>query len=756
MTAIGKRTAVVPLSMGGGMFTAGDPSTIPDGALRTLRNYLLQPNRYDGRPPLTYEGLSGNVTGLLRWEDLTNHATRILGLTDDQKLHTRNASGGGFTGNVTGLPTGKMSAYANFLGKVYMTFMNSSGVPTGAAVYDGTNISSTPFSSTMTSPNIAAYAERLFMAYVRSTFVNLAVSLNIDYTATSAFGWLKTNVTGRNIGTGSAIIGRMFPTSTAVGGCYMTTIAGYNVATNPAYKAVWLAQLHGVDPTYRVPFTLEWQVTSGPLTTHAYALGELMASGGYLYSCTTAGTSAGAAPAYGATKGGTTADGTVTWTNIGTDVVASREDWVPNASDSGDYTSFYCPVTLPAFTNSILQIGLRFKFFNSIETSLATLAPVDFSFKDGLTDGDPRKKNHGLQITEGDRFFPFFNQESSATATIDEDVVMYSEIDEPSRFLGKNTYPLTEIPGLATATAVVGGRYVVFKRRGMWVFNATGDAFEPILPEGAANVEIGCLGPRAFDVWYGTLFWIGEQGVYAMRIGEEPRELCGVGMREEIMNKATSSWVENQTGNGCNVPLLAIDHAKKLVYVYTQKAKIYVYHIEGDAWSYYDIAGSPEVLAMFFDPNDSTELVSLNNGSTAGLCRLDNSATTGDVIASGATAVNITYDAVFKPLELFAPRYEASLREVGVFHGATAAQTSQTIEVAYSYDRGVTYTTPSGYPATVALTSPRVRLPVIATGPSITIRVRRTGKGGAANWSISKADVTIAAHRGELPYVNAT
>ncbi len=50
----------------------------------------------------------------------------------------------------------------------------------------------------------------------------------------------------------------------------------------------------------------------------AYALGATIAPGnGYWYKCTTAGTSGSAAPAFGAVVGGTTADGTVVWTNEG-------------------------------------------------------------------------------------------------------------------------------------------------------------------------------------------------------------------------------------------------------------------------------------------------------------------------------------------------------------------------------------------------------------------------------------------------------
>lgn len=52
----------------------------------------------------------------------------------------------------------------------------------------------------------------------------------------------------------------------------------------------------------------------------AYALGATVAPGnGYWYQCTTAGTSGSSEPRFGAVVAGTTADGSVVWTNEGAD-----------------------------------------------------------------------------------------------------------------------------------------------------------------------------------------------------------------------------------------------------------------------------------------------------------------------------------------------------------------------------------------------------------------------------------------------------
>src|SRR3990167_7768197 len=277
--------------------------------------------------------------------------------------------------------------------------------------------------------------------------------------------------------------------------------------------------------------------------------------------------------------------------------------------------------------------------------------------------------------------------------------------------------------GPTSAPTALSNRYIVFKRRGMWVFALTGNKNEPILPERATNEEIGCIGPRALDKFMGEIFWIGENECYRMKIDGDPEPFCGPGMREEIMSHG-SGWVESATTY--KQPLLAIDRANKEVWVYTQAGKIYVFNLESNTWSYSDVSGSPPVRSMIFDTIGQRMLVSFGG---YGVTRHMESSAAKDTIDTGA-ALTITNDIVFKPLELYAPRYEASLEEIGIFHLATASQTGQTITPSYSLDRGATFTVPTTYTAgvgTVDITQPRVPLPIGTLGPSVTVKLSRSG-----------------------------
>ena len=224
----------------------------------------------------------------------------------------------------------------------------------------------------------------------------------------------------------------------------------------------------------------------------------------------------------------------------------------------------------------------------------------------------------------------------------------------------------------------------------MWIFKGIADFNEPILPETPA-MRFGCVGPMALAVSRDDeMFWIGEDRIYRMKIGADgPTAIDTPGMFEEIMNKAAASWVESQSTY--NMPLLTIDHADKDIWLYTQKGKIYIYNLDTKMWSYLDSnpAGtSAEVRSMIFDPVSNRMLVSFGG---QGATRFDETCDAQDtIVAGGGTPWNILSEVVPKPFELFAPRYEASLLEVGLFHNATIQQGS--ITIAYSYDRGATYT----------------------------------------------------------------
>lgn len=774
MTQVGKRTAVIPMRSDKGMWAInpnapGDAAEVPDGYAISLHNYLNRPLRQIRRPPFVYDSLM-NVANLLRWEDMVNQLTKTLAIDASQNLRTKDSTGLGYTATVvTGTPTGRLTDFANFLGKAYQMYDNGSGTPAGASVYDGSAVSASPFNTPIASRTITAFIERLFLAYPRVTISNLIAAADIqtcyDWTLN---GCVKTNVNAMKLVNGAAKTFRLAPTSTASRGCKafwnnsgnsfivgsggLLPAIGSNSVDKPYLYQLWV---RAVDSAYDLPITV--QITAqapGPgLLPFAYNVGDAIVRSGFMFRCTTAGSVNGAEPAWNTTIGGRSTWNAAVFTNIGSQVLASQEFTVVNASASPNWTPLYLPMVLPwASATGFYGISVELDFWNTNTAALTTLAPLDVGYEDGLSDSDVSKQSYGQQITLGDFYYPFFNQESSSTATQNLDAIVWSEIREPKRILAKNTFTLPEIAGLPTAACQVGGRYLVFKRRGFWVFKRTTDKNIPILPEKPANTEVGCIGPRAWDT-YGekgdTLYWIGENGIYRMGDDWQPEEIGGAAMREEIMARG-SGWVESQATY--NVPFLVVEHANKEVWVHTQAGKIYVYHIPTGAWSYIDVSGAPPIRTMFYDYVGGRMLVSFGG---FGVTRLMETSTAKDTIDNTATPLTVTADVVYKPLELYAPRYEAYLEEVGVFHLATASQAGQTITPSYSYDRGATFTTPTGYPATVNLTSPRVRLPIGAMGPSVTVKISASGGGGQANWSMSKADAKLQVKRGELPYVNA-
>lgn len=752
-------TATIPIPIGGS-YSAGDASTIPDGYVRTMRNYLARPNRWDGRPPFVYDTLM-SVMGLARWEDITNQRTSTMAF-DATKIYKKPTTGLAWDAGTSATFGTRFTDSANIYGTMYSMFDDGAGLPTAALSYDGTNISAAPFNTTLFSRTVTAFIDRLFLAYPRVTVTpktgvtTIARIVYGDIPAT--LGWGLVNVTREIIVIDGKTTVKLYPTSTTASSIYCLGnlgVGGSNIgivsiaATATNRDVVWRSDLQSTSASYDMPLTFEVYIVNSFVALAVHAVGDVLNDGVNLQRVTTAGTSGAGAPVWATTVGATTADGTVTWTVEGTPVISSSETYLLNKTTNPDWQTFYIPARAPITNNSAgVNLGFRIKFYNT-STPTITLVAVNFSFRDALTDGDPAKKNYGQQVTAGDFYFPFANIETATSATIDLDQVIWSDTGKPKSIRAQNTFPLVEVPGLPTAAAVLSNRYVVFKRKGIWIFAATGDKNEPILPESACNEEIGCIGPRALDKFRKELFFIGEDECYRMKIGEDPIPFCGVGMREEIMSKG-SGWVEIQTTY--KQPLLAIDRANKEVWVYTQAGKIYVFNLESETWSYIDVSGAPPVRSMIFDTIGQRMLVSFGG---FGVTRHMESSDAADTIDNTATPLTITNDIVPKTLELFAPRYEASTEDTGVFHNATAAQGTQTLSVAYSYDRGTTFTTPPGYPLTVNLNSPRVRMPFASTGPSVTLRFRRVGLGGARNWSISKIDATLKVHRGEIPYANS-
>jgi len=764
MTQTGKRTATIPMRSEKGMWAInssapGDAAEVPDGYALLLHNYLTRPLRQIRRPPFVYDSLM-SVANLLRWEDMANQVTKTLAVDASQNLRTKDSTGLGYTAAVvTGTPSGRLTDFANFMGKVYQMFDDGAGTPAGASVYDGSSVSSSPFNTAITARTITSFIERLFLACPRVTVNNL-LGTTKAYRATAG-NWTLGNVDADDVVAGGTTTGRLTPTDATTAFAYADaeTLVGQASVT----KRVYRCDLQAVSASYDMPVTIAVRLAATWNVGDAVSSGGLItpsARNGFVYRAQNAGTTGGAEPTWATTLGSTVTDNGITWICYQSDTLGFVETSIFNSTAIPSWQPVYVSADLPPDPDT--YVVRTWIIFGNSATPTYTLAPLNFAYRDGLADGNPAKQNHGQQYTAGDFYPPFFNQEASATATVNLDAVVWSEIQEPKRILAKNTFTLPEVAGLPIAACQVAGRYVVFKRRGFWVFKRTTDKNVPILPEKPANTEIGCIGPRAWDTFGAgqttdfrkaqgdTLYWIGENGIYRMGDDWNPEEIGGPAMREEIMARG-AGWVESQATY--NIPFLVVEHANREVWVYTQAGKIYVYHILSGAWSYIDVSGAPPVRSMLYDFVGGRMLVSFGG---FGVTRLMETSTAKDTIDNTATPLTVTADVIYKPLELYAPRYEAYLEEVGVFHLATASQTGQTVTPSYSYDRGTTFTTPAGYPATISLSTPRVRLPIGAMGPSVTVKISAAGGGGQTNWSISKADATLQVKRGELPWVNAT
>jgi hypothetical protein len=795
---------VVPMEISG-EYTAGDAAQIPDGYMRQATNVLIRPNRVDSRPPCVLDNPStALVTGLMFWDDRTNNQRRFVSIDaiSAQKLYKKSTTTEAWDAGVTTVVTNHIPgdvtlAYTNFNGKMFFATRPVSTIG-AVAFYDGTAVRQARWNglynggnSSLFGSGLASFENRLYISDATAAFDNLAYIYGTAYDMT--FGWTLSNATVSNLTTAAGqIISRLFPTS-------VSTQAVKMVANEASYTAAVLAS--GVD----VPFTWRWDMrgTSATLTAvaptpgrrrpsvqtpigappgaipvtleayiqatwaggHVYAKGDIVTSGGFRQRATTGGTSGGGAPAFSGTFGGTVADGGVTWTNEGTDTLASQEFTVPSISEVQTWSTVVLKFSLPARTNAV-NVYPRLKLWNSTYNALPTLSALDLSLKDGKTDGDPTKQNYGFQITDSAITFPFFNQESNSTALIPMSALMWTEINDDSTIRAVNTYDPQEISGRGTGVVSCGGRLVLFKRYGHWIMAPTGDPDTPVLPEGPGRVGIGALNASAISTIDDEVVFISDREVWRLKIGYEPRPICGDAMREEIMAHG-ATWVENDAQTDYNRALIAVNEKDREIWVYTQASKLYVYHMGDEAtpavfrpytpekgkWTTLDLQGLKVSSIAYNQQTGKMEVVVGTTTVTMTLIRLDPASPLQDVTTLAGTLQNATVTLVFKPVEQYAPRFDAIVESIGVFHTATASQTGQTLTAYFSTDRGLTY--PHSVPLQFDPTVARIDIPAWQFGPSITLKLVYTGAIGQQVFGVSRAEAIIDVKRGEYPQVVA-
>lgn len=747
-----------------GMYSGGSAARMPEGYARKIRNMVLRAGVWACRPQFTYDNLTG-IRSLFPWEDDVNKVTRLVSVDSAGSLKAKATSGETWGSAATGAVGGaKVTSTATYRGTLYGVCSDAAGNPSAAFSYDGTTVSSAPFNSSIFARTLTIYKDRAFLAYPRVTVTPAqaaAVSATYDWTTA---GWTRTNVTTSLLVSGGQTVCRVFPTST-VAECSIscTPATGLTEVSASAsdLRFNWLQGIRAVDAHEETPVTLEVRVDSPMvLTGVAVAQGAMYATGGYLFRVTTAGTTAGAAPVWTTTKGAQNTWGTAIFTNEGSATIAAKSFTIPTRTAVSTAVNYIVPVSVPWRANTV-YISPKLRFMDSDDPLLSALTPLDVSLRDGLTDGAAGKANFGLQFTAGEFEYPFFNCESASSATVDLDEIIWSEVGEIPRIRRVNFYNMRGTSGYPTAAVVAGGRYIVFKRRSITTFSAVDDANVVILPESDERASLGCVGPLALDAFEDVIYFIGENEIYRFRPGSDPEPLCGDAVRDEVMSKSASSWVEAQSAPS-NVPWLRIDQANREMWVYTQKGKFYVYDLDQRAWTVHDAGGDTSIspvgyqaCAAAYDPTNGNLKMAFATAATgtAGVARVDASQADAEDGISSSGTLPLRWELWPPPLELSGPRYDAAVHNLRVFHAITASQIGQTLTAYVSRNHGVTF--PNYNQVTVAPLSSGEYRPMEVTlfqqGASLLVRLLHDGKGGIANGAVSHIEADLQLLRGEYP-----
>jgi hypothetical protein len=771
----------IPFSLAKGMWSGGDAATIPAEAARKLRNMVRKNGPWVARPQFTYDNLAG-VRGLGVWYDDATATRRLVACTTAALLHLKASSGETWTNpDADSFGASRILDSASYGGALYMALCGATTkTPTGIESFDGVDhdVALIPLLYPRT---VTAYKDRLFMGAPRLFVVN---QFGATWSSTSPYDaseWTETNVTTTMLTSGDTTTCRIAPTNTTnaslVGQAVaLTTPSEYPQGESFAFRS----DLRGVHPTYAMPVTLSLKFTSPAwLAATGYVVGNYAVPGnGYIYRCTVAGTShAATEPVWPTTIGGTITDNTVTWTCEATDTAGESRVWVPSVSDSPDFSTFYCVGRSPAGQaptplsgNGSLAMAPVITFGHG---SAITLAALDFSYQDGLASSDAAHQNYGQQVTSSDFLYPFFagyaggGAFSSGTAAFIEhaEYIYWSEVGRPKEVATQNYYRLREVPGAVTAIRSVGGKLVAFKRNAFWIFGATNDPDNPILPEGDARVGTGCLNAKAIDVFEDFAYFVGEDEIYRMTPGDVPEPLCGDGMRDEIMDKSPATWAESQSAPSDRV-LLTIDQRRRRLWAYTQKGKLYCYDIDTKAWSVHDAGGDASTTAtgkqvcdMIYGPNTGHVYVAFSEATTgtAGLARLDETQTGAEDQISTTGTLPIYKDIWLRPVELDS-REDVCLEQLDIYHKITASQTDQTLTAYHSFDHGVnfsTFETLTVSPVSGGEHDP-IQIPCYQSGGTILPRVLHTGKGGAENFNVSRIVATVEVLSGDGAYPTET
>lgn len=588
----------IPLA---GMSVSGDLAAATDGTSPFIRNIVTRPGgEFYAREPYRHEGPKP-VNGVAQYhplgfiEDWPRYSVKGAIYFETDTVNAKTAAAWVYTQNILTLvydwsklvmPAGILATDATeYQGLMCFSALRASGATPSSI--DAVKIAG----PALTTPEhvfhvleggvelygnaLSVFGDRLVIGNILRYITNL---IGQTYGADAMYGvegdWVENGTTFTS-NTDTSFIA---PNATSGVATYtLTDIVAFS-SDDPDYFIT--ADMFNTDPVNEMPITVEAFI-SGPVVarTTAYAVGAIIVVGGYLYICTTAGTTAGSAPSYNTTAGTFTTDGTAVFKNMGADTIEKFEIILaPAASASGIWSQAAMAVNYSPVEGQEASLGVRFRFGTVARTTWPTSA-VKIGYKDGKSTNDPTKANKGIQITKGTVPAQFVQSDTEYTTveTQTSDTYWWTE---PGTFeiMPLNHAKLSQAPGEITAIcAPVAGRMIMYKRNMATVFQLSSDVNLPFSEE-RTLIEYGCANTRAWDVFEDVVYTVSQYEVYSFDGSGMPQPLCGTAMRDAVFARA-----------GLQVPQsdqrIGIDREKREVHVYTQRNSVFVYNIDTRQWS---------------------------------------------------------------------------------------------------------------------------------------------------------------------------
>jgi hypothetical protein len=667
-----------------GMFKAGDAGIGGNVGSRKIKNLALRPGpRLEKRDGFLRDGTitvgSGGAVGCFyRFNDERN--ARVYLLFGNSHGATRRA--GGYRDNVgawTQFSTATTAAGAvdstNAFNKVYGIYAATATTNSGSWSWDGTTEAADPFVIKLGGRTIENFQRRLWIGAPTIEVNNLLTGTagsEIAYQFEDAAAWTSTNM-------GVSVVGnaRQSAPTNATGTLVSATVA----TTSGAQYVTWRATFRPLSGTITLPLNLSIE-------------------------------NAAAATTY-----------------------ASLNIELPTATTNPGFVSYILTAFIPD------SIGWRLRIRNG------TWDSAGVAIKTGITGtgfvladstgvaGDNTNTNASIgHVAVYGRFVPpFMPTVNSATPpTLYYPTRIYgSEPDEPTNFKSTRYYDIVGVPGAINLIRADGDKLYIFKDNAIFVFRGNESAELPLQYIRTVS-NFGCVGPKAWTAFEGEQFFIGPNGVYRWQpgSGQNPVELSGEAMREELFNANTVS-----------APVCEMDESKRQLWCYLQAGKVHIFDLDTKQWFYYTLTGASDaeltitdlafgkfygasVAEMFVMMAQSTDIVKLRSGQTQ-----DNiTGTSRDVVAEWEVPI----------LNTASPWKELTVEQAGLRHSITASQSASVTEWSVSLDNGSTWAKYNQFDPTVTTAGAVIeeRLPLRQTTRRALLKLKHTGLTGPTYFNV--------------------